>query len=62
MSVSDKIPASLQQVNGYVDDISSSKIYSDDYGRITFNSDATYYANWLGQHTFKGGFQDERLI
>ncbi len=48
-------------MNGYVDDISSSKIYSDDYGRITFNSDATYYANWLGQHTFKGGFQYERL-
>jgi hypothetical protein len=56
-----EIPASLQQVNGYVDDISSSKIYSDDYGRITFNSDATYYANWLGQHTVKGGFQYERL-
>ena len=56
-----EIPAGLQQVNGYVDDIASSKIYKDDYSRVTLNSDATYYARWLGQHTIKGGFQYERL-
>jgi outer membrane receptor protein involved in Fe transport len=56
-----EIPASLQQVNGYVDDISSSKNYKDNYGRITFNSDATYYGNWFGNHTLKGGVQFERL-
>jgi outer membrane receptor protein involved in Fe transport len=55
------IPSGLQQVNGYVDDISSSKNYKDDYGRITFNTDATYYANWMGSHTLKGGVQFERL-
>ena len=55
------IPTSLQQANGYVDDISSSKNYQDDYGRITFNTDATYYANWMGSHTLKGGVQFERL-
>jgi outer membrane receptor protein involved in Fe transport len=56
-----EIPASLQQANMYVDEISSSKNYRDDYGRITFNTDATYYANWAGQHTFKAGVQYERL-
>lgn len=56
-----EIPASLQQVNGYVDDISSSKNFKDNYGRITVNSDATYYANGKGQHTLKAGIQFERL-
>jgi carboxypeptidase family protein/TonB-dependent receptor-like protein len=55
------IPASLQNSSGYADAISSSIIVKDDYGRITFNSDATYYARWKGDHTLKGGFQYERL-
>ena len=33
----------------------------DDYSRLSVNADATYYANWMGQHTFKGGVQFERL-
>jgi outer membrane receptor protein involved in Fe transport len=55
------IPASLQNVSGYADDISSSIIVKDDYGRFTFNSDATYYTNWKGQHTLKAGVQYERI-
>ena len=55
------IPASLQNVNGYADDISSSIIVNDDYGRFTFNSDATYYTNWKGQHTLKAGVPVQRI-
>jgi hypothetical protein len=55
------IPASAQLPNGYADEISTSKNYKDNYGRVTLNSDATFYANWFGQHTFKGGVQYERL-
>ena len=55
------VPASLQNVSGYADDISSSIIVKDDYGRFTFNSDATYYTNWKGQHTLKAGVQYERI-
>jgi outer membrane receptor protein involved in Fe transport len=55
------IPPSLQQSSGYADEISSSIIVKDDYGRLTFNTDATYYATGWGQHTLKGGIQYERL-
>jgi outer membrane receptor protein involved in Fe transport len=55
------IPASLQQPNGYADGISNSRTVRDDYSRIGASIDGTYYATWMGQHTFKGGFQYERL-
>ncbi len=55
------VPASLQQLNSYVDSISNSFNRGDNFGRLTLNSDATYYGKWRGQHTVKGGVQFERL-
>jgi outer membrane receptor protein involved in Fe transport len=55
------IPGSLQQPNGYTDGITNARAVKDDYSRAGISTDATYYANWKGQHTFKGGFQYERL-
>ena len=55
------IPAELRQPNGYADFISSSRNDHDNYGRVTANSDATYYATWKGRHTLKGGVQFERI-
>ena len=56
-----EIPASLQQLSGYADLPTSSRNVRDTYGRLGANLDATYYGNFLGQHTLKGGFQWERL-
>ena len=55
------IPASLRQLNGYVDKLSSSTTVRDDYTRFNLNADATYYAAFKGQHQIKTGFQFERL-
>ena len=55
------VPASLIQPSGYADGIVNTRTVKDDYTRVSVNADATYYANWKGQHTFKGGFQYERL-
>ena len=55
------IPASLQQLNGYADLPTSTRNVRDKYGRFGVNVDTTYYANWMGQHTLKGGVQWERL-
>ncbi len=56
-----EIPASLQQLANYADLPTSSRNVRDKYGRLGANLDATYYGNFLGQHTLKGGFQWERL-
>ena len=56
-----EIPASLQQPSGYADSISNSRTVRDDYSRVAFTTDATYYGHFVGQHTLKGGFQYERL-
>ena len=56
-----EIPASLQQLNAFVDRPSSARGVRDKYGRLGFNLDGTYYASLKGQHTFKAGFQYERL-
>jgi outer membrane receptor protein involved in Fe transport len=53
--------ASLRQLNGYVDKLSSSTTVRDDYTRFNLNADATYYAAFKGQHQIKAGFQFERL-
>jgi hypothetical protein len=55
------IPANLLQPNGYADGIVNTRAVRDDYTRFGASADATYYANWKGQHTLKGGFQYERL-
>ncbi len=56
-----EIPSSLQQLNGYADKPVSTRNVRDTFGRVGVNVDATYYANFKGQHTFKGGVQWERL-
>ncbi len=55
------IPSTLLQPNGYADGVANSRAVRDDYTRFGASADATYYANWKGQHTLKGGFQYERL-
>ena len=55
------IPSSLQQLNAYADKPVSTRNVRDTFGRVGVNVDATYYANFKGQHTFKGGVQWERL-
>jgi outer membrane receptor protein involved in Fe transport len=56
-----EIPASLQQLNGYADFPVSTRNVRDKYGRLGVSIDGTYYANFAGQHTLKGGVQWERL-
>jgi outer membrane receptor protein involved in Fe transport len=51
----------LRQPSGYADGISNSRTVRDDYTRMAIGGDATYYGNWKGQHSIKGGFQYERL-
>ena len=55
------IPADLQHVSGYSDFPSSNQNVRDKYGRVGVNLDGTYYGNFAGEHTFKGGVQWERL-
>ena len=55
------IPTNLQQPNGYADGIVNSRAVRDDYSRFGISSDLTYFANWRGTHSLKGGFQYERL-
>jgi len=56
-----EIPASLQQLTNYADLPTSARGVRDRYGRLGVNVDSTYYANFAGQHTLKGGVQWERL-
>jgi hypothetical protein len=56
------IPAPLQNVSGFADNPSSSRFVRGGLSRFNFNADVTRYANWRGQHTFKGGFQVERIV
>ena len=56
------IPSSLQKVNGFADNPSSSRFIRGGLSRFNFNVDASRYANWRGQHTIKGGLQVERVV
>jgi hypothetical protein len=55
------IPASLQNVNTFADNPSSSQFVRGLLRRINFNADITRYGAWHGQHTLKGGIQVERI-
>ena len=55
------IPASLKNASGYADAPSNSTTAFDDYQRLIFNTDASYYGSWHGQHSLKVGFQLERV-
>ena len=56
------IPASLQNVNGFADNPSSSQFVRGGLSRVNVNADLTRYGTWRGQHTFKAGFQVERIV
>ena len=56
-----EIPEQFRQLSGYSDNPVSTQNVRDKYGRLGLNMDATYYASFKGQHTFKGGVQFERL-
>jgi len=57
-----EIPVSLQKVNGFTDNPSSSQFVRGGLSRFNFNADVTRYGNWRGQHSIKGGFQIERIV
>ena len=56
-----EIPSSLQQLSAYADFPASTRNARDDFGRFGISTDATYYADFMGRHTLKGGVQWERF-
>lgn len=56
-----EIPDSLRNVTNYADFPSSSVTKYDDFTRHSVNADVSYFANRLGTHQFKAGFQYERI-
>jgi hypothetical protein len=55
------VPASLQQVSGFVDNPANTFNLYDDYSRFFVNADMTVFKDWKGQHAIKFGTQLERL-
>lgn len=53
-------PADLQRQNGFTNVTTNSAVTKDLYTRIGVNFDASYFANFAGQHTFKAGVQIDR--
>jgi hypothetical protein len=54
------VPADLQRQSGFSNVATNSSIDHDKYTRVGVNFDATYFANFAGQHTFKAGVQLDR--
>ncbi len=50
------IPAAFQNTSGFANIPSNLATAFDAYKRKSFNGDASYFANFAGTHTFKGGF------
>ncbi|MCA1559051.1 MAG: TonB-dependent receptor [Acidobacteria bacterium] len=55
------VPTQFQNVTGFRTFGTNFAIGENKYGRVNATVDATYYANFGGQHTFKGGIQADRL-
>lgn len=55
------VPSQFQNRSGFSTYNSNFAIDENVYKRTNVQADATYYANWGGQHTFKGGVQIDRL-
>jgi Carboxypeptidase regulatory-like domain/TonB-dependent Receptor Plug Domain len=53
-------PADLQGSNGWIQQPTSANLF-DFYTRKNFSADASYMANWHGQHNIKGGWQANLL-
>ena len=49
------VPAQFQNVNGFVDNISSAGTVRDIFTRLFLNANATWFLSAKGQHTFKTG-------
>jgi hypothetical protein len=54
------VPADLQRQNGFTNVPTNSSVDHDLYTRTGVNVDASYFANFAGQHTFKAGIQLDR--
>jgi carboxypeptidase family protein/TonB-dependent receptor-like protein len=54
------VPADLQRQQGFLNIPTNSSITRDLYTRLGVNFDVSYFANFAGQHTFKGGVQLDR--
>jgi hypothetical protein len=54
------VPANLQRQQGFSNILSNNSSTYDLYTRFGVNFDVSYFANFAGQHTFKGGFQLDR--
>jgi hypothetical protein len=54
------VPADLQRPSGFSNIPTNSAADHDLYTRLGVNFDATYYATFAGQHTFKAGVQLDR--
>jgi hypothetical protein len=55
------VPASLQRGAGFNSIPTNFKIEKDIQTRLYYQADATWYGNFGGQHTFKGGVQVDHL-
>ena len=55
------VPTSLQRVTNFQTDIDNNLSVKDVRTRLNFQGDATYYASFAGQHTFKAGVQVDRM-
>ena len=54
------VPTNLQRQQGFSNILSNNSSTFDLYTRLGVNFDVSYFANFAGQHTFKGGFQLDR--
>jgi hypothetical protein len=54
------VPSNLQRQSGFSNILSNSRVDHDLYTRLGFNFDASYFANFAGQHTFKAGVALDR--
>lgn len=55
------VPADLQHISGYTDNITNSFNVHDNYGRIIVDANATWFGRWKGDHAVKFGALYERL-
>jgi outer membrane receptor for ferrienterochelin and colicin len=55
------VPASFQHAANYSNVFTNNSVEFDKQTRAYFQTDATFYVNAAGQHTFKGGLQFDRV-
>ena len=55
------VPSDLQRPTGFRNIPTNTKVIRDQQTRAYFQADTTFYANFAGQHQFKGGVQADRI-